>query len=654
LLKIIILGINKVTFVISDLLQYYNTAKKGGSIVDKKDKKKISPPHFEMPDVPRWVSFFVLGLILLVIIGALTKSSTRQPLVIPPSEFEQKIAIGTIELSSVSLKIGNKVSEISGFEKDQNQKVRAKMANDSDAYKRLIVQSEKFGKGVEERKNNGFRGTISTYAPWLVAGVVFVLFFWFVKGHNGGIPGLNRRRNPLRKGELPTTRFKDVGGVDEARGEVEDIVQFLQNPQKFNAMGAKIPKGVLLTGQPGTGKTHLARAVAGEAGVPFFHISASEFVEMYVGLGAKRVRELFDRAKRNAPAIVFVDEIDAVGRHRGSGVGVGHDEREQTLNQILVEMDGFKTATDETKVVIVIAATNRPDILDPALLRPGRFDRKVTLTLPDIIGRKAILDIHKEGKPLEDSVSLERIAQETPGFSGADLANVLNESALLAIKRSKTEIGEEEILDSIDKVLAGPERKTRIISPKEKKIIAYHEAGHAVVAWAMPHGDPVRKISIVSRDTMLGWTKIIPVADRYVYLKGYFDDLLSINLGGRVAEELYCDDVTTGACKDLEQATALALKVIKECGMSKALGLRTFGHKNEVMFLGREMLESKGYSEETARKIDEEVDALLNNAESRAREALIAHKEKVHDIVRALIVSETLQDEALRIFLPEK
>jgi cell division protease FtsH len=442
-----------------------------------------------------------------------------------------------------------------------------------------------------------------------------------------------------------------VAGVQEAKTELEEVVEFLRFPDKFIALGARIPRGVLLVGPPGTGKTLLARAVAGEAGVPFFSISGSEFVEMFVGVGASRVRDLFDQAKRNAPCIIFVDEIDAVGRHRGSGLGGGHDEREQTLNQILVEMDGFDSSTK----VIVIAATNRPDILDPALLRPGRFDRRVVLDQPDILGRKAILEVHSKGKPLDDTVDMDIIAKQTSGFSGADLANLVNEAALLAARRNKKAIGGEDMQESIDRVQLGPERKSRVISDKEKQTVAYHEAGHALVARMLPNADPVHKVSIVARGMAGGYTKQLPTEDRHLYSVAHLRDMMTVFLGGRAAEELIFGpgEVTTGAGNDLEHVTTLARKMVKEYGMSDRMGLRTFGRREEMVFLGRMVDDQKDYGDKVADEIDDEIGALIDKAYADATEILTQNKAKLTQIAERLVADETLEGDALEAVFNE-
>ena len=490
---------------------------------------------------------------------------------------------------------------------------------------------------------SSFFGLLLNFLPLIFFGGLILFMMRQAQGSNNQTMSFGRSRARMLTVNRPTVTFADVAGVEEAKTELQEIVEFLKFPERFLSLGARIPKGVLLVGPPGTGKTLLARAVAGEAGVPFFHISGSEFVEMFVGVGAARVRDLFEQAKRNAPCIVFVDEIDAVGRHRGAGLGGGHDEREQTLNQILVEMDGFETNTN----IIVVAATNRPDILDPALLRPGRFDRRVTLDLPDLEGRKAILKVHASGKPLAPEVTLETVAKETPGFSGADLSNLVNEAAILAARGNKKSIFMEEFEEAVDRIIAGPERKSRLINRREKEMTAYHEAGHALVAWSLPHADRVHKISIVSRGSMGGHTSLLPEEDRYLWTKNQFSDMLAVTMGGRVAEEQIFDEVTTGASNDLERATKIALGMIKRYGMSISLGPRTFGKREEMVFLGREISEERDYGDKVAEEIDEEVKALINKAYTRAYEILISHKAKLVRLAEYLIEHETVSGEAL-------
>jgi len=482
-------------------------------------------------------------------------------------------------------------------------------------------------------------GLLINFLPLLIFGALLFFLFRQARGANSQAMSFGRSRARLFPANRTTVTFDDIAGVEEAKQDMQEVVDFLKSREKFQTLGARIPKGVLLIGPPGTGKTLMARAVAGEADVPFFSISGSEFVEMFVGVGASRVRDLFDQAKRNTPCIVFIDEIDAVGRQRGAGLGGSHDEREQTLNQILVEMDGFDTNTS----VIVIAATNRPDILDPALLRPGRFDRRVILDQPDINGRLAILKVHTNGKPLEKAVNLETLAKGTVGFSGADLANLVNEAAILAARRNKKSIGMDEFEESIDRVLAGPERKSRKISPKEKEVIAYHEAGHALVARMLPHADPVHKISIVSRGMALGYTKQLPIEDRYLISRSQIMDMLAHMLGGRTAEELIFNEITTGASDDIKRATGLARRMVTDFGMSDKLGPRTFGDKQELVFLGREISEQKDYGDQLADSIDDEINRVIREAQEMAKKILTENKAKLVSLAQRLIEKETLE-----------
>ncbi len=473
----------------------------------------------------------------------------------------------------------------------------------------------------------------------VLAGVAF--FYLFIRqfqGANNQAMSFGKSKARMFSGDRPTVTFDDVAGVEEAKEELKEIVEFLKEPQKFVSLGARIPKGVLLVGSPGTGKTLMAKAVAGEAGVPFFSISGSEFVEMFVGVGASRVRDLFDQAKRHSPCIVFVDEIDAVGRYRGAGLGGSHDEREQTLNQILVEMDGFDTDTN----VIVVAATNRPDILDPALLRPGRFDRRVVLDAPDIRGREAIFRVHTRGKPVAAEVDLESLAQGTPGFVGADIENAVNEAAILAARAGKRRIGMVEFQEAIERVIAGPERRSRVISEEERKVFAYHEAGHAVVAYVLPRCDPVRKISIVARGMAGGYTLTLPEEDHYIMQRGKMEQEMSKMLGGRAAEELVFEEISTGASDDLEKSTKLARSMVMRYGMSDKMGPLTYGRKEELVFLGKEIGEQRDYSESMAQEIDAEVKRFVTDAYDRAKLALSEHREELNRVARALLDRETL------------
>jgi len=503
---------------------------------------------------------------------------------------------------------------------------------------------------LEYKESTSFGPWLSlllNFLPILLIGAFILLILRQAQGSNSQAMSFGKSRARLFTGSKVTVTFADVAGVDEAKEELAEVVEFLKYPEKFAALGARIPKGVLLVGPPGTGKTLLARAVAGEAGVPFFSISGSEFVEMFVGVGASRVRDLFDQAKKNAPCIVFIDEIDAVGRQRGAGLGGSHDEREQTLNQILVEMDGFDTGTN----VIVIAATNRPDILDPALLRPGRFDRKVVIDGPDVKGREAILAVHLRGKPIADDVKIQELAKSTPGFSGADLANLVNEAAILAARRNKKIITMQEFHEAIDRVVAGPERKSRVMSEREKRLTAYHEAGHAVVAHFLEHHDPPHKVTIVMRGMAGGYTRFLPEEEVHYRTKSMFRDQLCAALGGHAAEELVFGEASTGPSNDLEQVTRIARAMVTRWGMSERLGPRTFGRSEELIFLGREISETRNYSEKIAEMIDDEVRALIEEAQERARAILREHRKLLDKLANALLEVETLEGEQLQRLL---
>jgi len=508
--------------------------------------------------------------------------------------------------------------------------------------------------GAEPAPDNGWLLTaVSVVLPLVVIGGFIYFMMRQAQGTNNQALSFGKSRARMFLGNKTVVTFNDVAGVDEAKTELQEVVEFLKYPEKFNTLGARIPRGVLLVGPPGTGKTLMARAVAGEAGVPFFSISGSEFVEMFVGVGASRVRDLFDQAKRNSPCIVFVDEIDAVGRQRGAGLGGSHDEREQTLNQILVEMDGFDTNTG----VIVVAATNRPDVLDPALLRPGRFDRQVILDRPDMKGRVAILKVHIKGKPLDKSISIEDLARQSPGFSGADLANLVNEGAILAARRNKKVITMPDFEEALERIVAGPERKSRIISDSEKLVIAYHEGGHAVVQRILPKCDPVQKVTIVSRGMALGYTMALPTEDRYLQSKSEFEDKIAGLLGGNVSERLVFGDTTTGSSNDIEKATHLARKMVTEFGMSDRLGPLSFGKRDELVFLGREIGEQRNYSDEIARQIDEEVRAIIDRAYERATEVLQENRSRLEALAQKLIAEETVDSagfETLFADLPPK
>ena len=492
-------------------------------------------------------------------------------------------------------------------------------------------------------------GLLINFLPLIFFGAILIFFMRQAQGGNSQALNFGRSRARMFMGNRPSVSFSDVAGVEEAKMELEEVVEFLKFPEKFASLGARIPRGVLLVGPPGGGKTLLARAVAGEAGVPFFSISGSEFVEMFVGVGASRVRDLFEQARRNAPAIVFVDEIDAVGRHRGAGLGGGHDEREQTLNQILVEMDGFDSSTN----VIVIAATNRPDILDPALLRPGRFDRRVTIDLPDVRGRIAILDVHARGKPLDPDIDMEIVAKQTPGFSGADLANLINEAAILAARRNKKLVMYDELAEAVDRVFAGPERKSRLVTEREKRVTAYHEAGHAIVGHLVPNAEPVQKVTIVSRGMMGGYTRFLPREESMLRTRSQLVDSIKAALGGRAAEDVVFGDVSTGASNDIEQVTRIARAMVTTYGMSDKLGPLTLGKKEEMIFLGREISEQRNYGERVADIIDQEVNEIVFGSYDEAKKILNNHRPVLERLAQFLIVEETAEGDKLQSLLDD-
>ncbi|MCX6765429.1 MAG: ATP-dependent zinc metalloprotease FtsH [Candidatus Moranbacteria bacterium] len=592
------------------------------------------------------VFLFVSGLLILY------STPAQKPANVALSDLVNQINDGKVKSITVD---GSKLNiELQDGTKEQATKESEASLTESLA--NYGVDKEKL-KGVEIKVKE-----VSSLAFWAGAILPFILpfiligaFIWFMmrqaqRGNTQALSfGMSRARMIDPKDKKKRVTFADVAGAQEAKEELKEIVDFLKNPKRFLTIGARIPKGVLLLGPPGTGKTLMAKAVAGEAGVPFFNISGSEFVEMFVGVGASRVRDLFKQAKKNAPSIVFIDEIDAVGRHRGAGLGGGHDEREQTLNQILVEMDGFETDTS----VIVVAATNRPDVLDPALLRPGRFDRRVILDLPDISEREEILKIHTANKTLEKGANLRILAERTPGFSGADLSNLVNEAAILSVRRGKKQIGMEELAESIEKVILGPERRSRVINKKEKEIIAYHEAGHALVASNLPNADPVQKVSIISRGQAGGYTLAVPVEDKRLYSRAYFADELATLLGGYVSEQLTFGDVTTGAANDLERATHLARNLVTRYGMSR-LGPRTFGKKEELVFLGKELGEERDYSEFTAQEIDKEVSRLIDDAQKTADRIIKEKKDVLEKIVKVLLEKETIEKDEFSELVSKK
>ena len=560
------------------------------------------------------------------------------------SEFQDAVASGEVDTATFLLgdgKIRGELSDGSTYE----------VAYVEGTQETLTAQLESEGVDVsaDPQRGSALLGFLFQLIPVILIVGAFIFIMNQSQGGGGRVMQFGKARAKLVSKDQPKTSFQDVAGVDEAIEELQEVKEYLQNPAKFQAMGAKIPRGVLLFGPPGTGKTLLARAVAGEAGVPFYSISGSDFVEMFVGVGAARVRDLFEQAKQNAPAIVFIDEIDAVGRHRGAGLGGGHDEREQTLNQLLVEMDGF----DQRTAVILMAATNRPDILDPALLRPGRFDRHVTIDRPDLEGRKGILRVHSRGKPFEEGVGLDVVAKRTPGFTGADLANVINEAALLAARWGKRAIGTKEVEEAIDRVMAGPERKSRVMSEREKRVIAYHEGGHALAAHVLPNTDPVHKISVIPRGRALGYTLTLPEEDKFMMTREELADELAMLLGGRVAEELIVGDVTTGAANDIERATKVARQMVTEYGMSDIIGPLTLGQKQHEVFLGRDFQAQPDYSDQVAFEIDNEVRRLIDEAHDEALEILQEQREKLDQLASILIERETLEREEVERFLAD-
>ena len=594
--------------------------------------------------------FPLIVIVLLVYLASQTLMSSEKKEKVTYSQLQQRVQtepdqIQEIVANPTKQELTVEMKPTSGEEKGNKFKVAYPSPESLNAFERQI-----------RAKEINFDSKSIGGSPWwslLTSLLPFVLLFGFwiflmnqVQGGGSKVMSFGKSRAKRMTPDSPKIGFKDVAGVDEAVEELHEIKEFLENPKKFQALGARIPKGVLLYGPPGTGKTLLARAVAGEAGVPFFSISGSDFVEMFVGVGASRVRDLFEQAKQASPCIVFMDEIDAVGRHRGAGLGGGHDEREQTLNQLLVEMDGFELKDN----IILIAATNRPDILDPALLRPGRFDRQIVVDRPDRAGRKKILEVHVKGKPLASEVDLDTMAAGTPGFTGADLANLVNEAALLAARRGKKTIEQEELEEGIMRVIAGPEKKTRLLSEEERKVTAYHEMGHALVGHYLDQDTDVHKISVISRGQALGYTISLPREDRYLTRKSTLMDQLAATLGGRAAEELVFNEVTTGAANDLEKVTSTAKQMIMRFGMSEKLGPRVLGRNHDMPFLGREMSAEPDYSEEVAREIDEEIRRVIEEAHQRAREVLTQHMEELHRLSAILIERETIdKDQFLRL-----
>ena len=609
---------------------------------------------------PRNQSFVVTFLLIvaavaMVVMAVNRESTTQESLTI--NEVAADIMAGKV--ARVVIEDGDNLRVI--YKAGGEAQTRTGLESYKESNSTLVEQLLALGVKPEQLSSENVTIEVRPPSQWagIVSGALYILpvifmagVLWFIfrqaQGSNNAAMSFGKSRARMFSGEHPTVTFQDVAGVEESKQELAEVVEFLKEPQKFIQLGARIPKGVLLLGPPGTGKTLLAKAVSGEAGVPFFSISGSEFVEMFVGVGASRVRDLFDQAKRHSPCIVFVDEIDAVGRQRGAGLGGSHDEREQTLNQMLVEMDGFDTDTN----IIIIAATNRPDILDPALLRPGRFDRRVTLDRPDMKGREAILKVHVKGKPLEPSVDLGSLARGTPGFVGADLENLVNEGAILAARRNKKSIGQIDLEEAIERVVMGPERKSRLISDEEKRIIAYHEAGHAVVMNAIPEADPVQKITIVGRGQAGGLTWYRPEDDRILTSRKKMVAALAGLLGGRVAEELVFDDITSGASSDIERVTQMARMMVTRLGMSTDMGLMTYGQKEELIFLGREISEQRDYSEAIAEKIDAEVRKLVDDAYKLTKKLLTKYRDRLDAVAQKLLEVETLTREEFEGIFP--
>jgi len=603
-----------------------------------------------MKPLSKNIIIFLISILAIGVIFSSYKINTEKPEEVAINRIVEEIHGGNIKKIEVQ---NNKITAFTNEEKELITTKESDQAVSDLLVAYGISSTELSSLAIEVKSPSTKDFLLHTVLPSLLPILILVVLFWFMIRQLQGANSKAMMFGQSSAREVDQSKnkitFSEVAGAKEAKEELMEVVEFLRDPKKFSDLGAKIPKGVLLMGSPGTGKTLLARAVAGEANVPFFHISGSEFVEMFVGVGASRVRDLFAKAKKTAPCIIFIDEIDAVGRQRGAGLGGGHDEREQTLNQILVEMDGF----DPNLGVIVIAATNRPDVLDPALLRPGRFDRRVVIDLPDLKDREAILGIHAQNKPLSKEIDLHRVAERTIGFSGADLANLLNESAILAARKDKKTIEQQDVLESIEKVILGPERKSHILSPKEREITAYHEAGHALVAHELPYADPVHKISIISRGRAAGYTMKLPIEDRKLHTRAEFVDEMATMLGGYSCEKIIFGDMTTGASDDLRRATGLARELITKYGMSDRLGPRTFGNREEMIFLGKEIHDSRDYSEKFAEIIDEEVTNMVNTAMDTASQVIKDKRDKLEAIAKTLLAKETIEKEEFEALFTE-
>lgn len=625
---------------------------------DQNNRGQVPGWRFPGPQSP-WqfiLSIVLIGVLVVYVVRGFTMGGgTRAIDPLPTNDFVVAVKENRVKEVTYHVSAGELEGTYYLSKEDVGKEGKARRFTSNyvgeDSLQELMGQHPSIVFEIDTSSSELWETLIATILPTVIVIVALMYFMNQINGQNGRAMNFGRADNARTTEETrPKTKFADVAGIDEAVEELQEIKDFLTEPARYQKMGAKIPRGVLLVGPPGTGKTLLAKAVAGEAGVPFFSISGSDFVEMFVGVGASRVRDLFKQAKEEAPSIIFIDEIDAVGRQRGAGLGGGHDEREQTLNQLLVEMDGF----EDNQTVILIAATNRPDILDPALLRPGRFDRRVTVDRPDVKGREKILRVHSLDKPLDGTVDYERIAQLTPGFSGADLANLMNEAALLAARRRKTVISFGEVEEAMERVMAGPERKTRVITENERKTIAYHESGHALVGHVLENSDPVHKISIIARGQALGYTMQVPEEDRYLETRDGMLDQIAVLLAGRAAEELFCDDITTGASNDLERATKMARQMVTRYGMSDDLGTQVFGEANHEVFLGRDYASHQDYSAETSKRIDDEVERIMREAHARAREVLEERRDQMDTMARVLLARETVEGDAAVALLDGK
>ena len=622
---------------------------------DKNDSKLPNIPGGEGPKDPRVNA--ITAILLLAVLGYLVFGMGANPFAaggvdtLATSDFVAAVKDDRVKDVTFKYADGSLTGTYwaNGSDKDSSSAPKSfkSVYVGADSLAELMADHPGTTYRIDTSSDEVLQTLLFSVLPTVIMLVVFIYFMRRMGNQNGQAMSFGKTKALTAEGERPKVKFSDVAGIDEAVEELQEVRDFLSEPERYRKMGAKIPHGVLLVGPPGTGKTLLAKAVAGEAGVPFFSISGSDFVEMFVGVGASRVRDLFKQAKEAAPCIIFIDEIDAVGRQRGAGLGGGHDEREQTLNQLLVEMDGF----EDNSAVILIAATNRPDILDPALLRPGRFDRRVTVDRPDVSGRQKILGVHAANKPLASDVDLERIAKITPGFTGADLANLMNESALLAARRRKEKVGRDEVEEAMERVMAGPERKSRVMSQKEREVIAFHESGHALVGHVLENSDPIHKISIIARGQALGYTMQVPEQDHFLSSRDEMLDQIAVLLGGRTAEELFCGDITTGASNDLERATKIAREMVTRHGMSEELGTQVFGEAQHEVFLGRDYAQKNDYSAETAKRIDDEIERIMREAHDRAREVLSARGDQMRTMAEVLLERETVEGPAVDALL---